>query len=96
MSLAIALLHAPNIGVRKFKNHLSSYLNKAKTLIITDNGEPTSVVMPYDDVVELVDLIEELRDREVLELVTQGRKSISRGARGVSVNKVFKRIRRKK
>lgn len=91
MNFALALLKAKSIGVGNFRDNLCRYIQKAKTYIITEHGEPTSVVMPYEEVMELLDILDELQDRDVLKLVAEGRKSIKKGARGISASKVFKK-----
>ena len=93
MAIALSLLKAPHVGVREFKEKISSFLNKGRTLVVTDHGEPTSVMVPYNDMLELLDILEESDDPEVRYLVAIGRKSIKNGAKGIAVKH---RIPRKK
>ncbi len=57
MDIALNLLKAPHVGVREFKEKISSFLNKRKTLVVTDHGEPTSVLVPYKDMMEILDIL---------------------------------------
>lgn len=95
MSIAAELLKAPHIGIKDIKEHLSKRLLK-DMLVITDRGAPLSVNLPYSDVLELADIMDELADLETLSAVQEGRKAIKEGAKGVPVIQLFKRIRAKR
>ena len=91
MSIATTILKADHIGVRDLKAHLSVKV-MAKPLVITERGVPVSVNLPYQEVMELTDLLDELSDRDVLSAVSEGRKAINKGAKGISVAHLFNRI----
>lgn len=91
MTIASNLLKTNHIGVRDLKEHLSKQLLK-NTLIITNRGTPVSVNLPYSDMLELVDILDELSDAETLEAISDGRKSIKAGTKGRLVSKLFDRI----
>lgn len=95
MSIAVDLLKADRIGVRDFKEHLSTKLLD-KLLVITDRGNPVSVNLPYSDVLELVDVIDELTDVETLKAVYEGREAIKAGEEGIPVSNLFDSIRSKR
>lgn len=94
MSIAAELLKAPHMGIRDIKEHLSRRLLK-DMLVITDRGAPVSVNLPYSDVLELADIMEELTDSEAASAVQKGRKAIREGTKGIPVLKLFKRIKAK-
>ena len=85
MDIALNLLKAPHIGIREFKERISSLLNQRKTLILTDHGEPSSVLVPYADMLELLDILEEINDPKTRLLIEAGRKSIKQGSKGIPV-----------
>lgn len=95
MRLAASLLKADHIGIRDLKEHISTKFLR-KLLIITDHGTPVSVNLPYDDLLELTDILEELSDPETIATVQEGRAAIGAGAKGISVFNLFKRIRAKR
>jgi PHD/YefM family antitoxin component YafN of YafNO toxin-antitoxin module len=92
MSIAADLLKADHIGVRDLKTQLSSKL-LGDLLVITDRGKPVSVNLPYSDVLELIDILDELTDPETLAMIAEGRKAIKAGAEGIPVANLFSRIR---
>jgi len=92
MSIAADLLKANHVGIRDIKEHLSTRLLK-DILVITDRGTPVSVNLPYSDVLELIDIIDEAADLETMATVSEGRLAIREGAKGILVADLFKRIR---
>lgn len=95
MSIAIELLKAPHVGIRDIKEHLSKQLLK-DVLVITDRGIPVSVNLPYSDVLELADIMDEITDLETMGAVQEGRKTIREGTKGIPVAQLFKRIRERR
>lgn len=85
MSIAISLLKAPHVGIRELKEKLSSLLRQSGPLVVTDHGAPTNVILPYEDVMELLDIVDEMNDIETRKVVESGRKSIQEGASGIPV-----------
>jgi len=85
MDIALNLLKAPHFGVREFKEKISSLLNKRETLVLTDHGEPTGVLVPYADMLELLDILDEIDDPKTRSLIDSGRKSIKQGAKGIPI-----------
>jgi hypothetical protein len=94
MNLATVLLRASHIGIRELKEHLSTEFLK-EPLVITDRGEPVSINLPYSDVLELIDILDEFSDAETLAAVQEGRNAISGGARGITVSTLFRKTRKK-
>lgn len=91
MTFGNALLKAKTIGVRNFRDKVSSLIRTHQMFVVTEYGSPTSVLLPYNDALEIVDILDELRDKEYLKAVSQGRKAIGRGAKGILVSKIFKK-----
>ena len=79
--IASDLLKANHIGIREMKEKLSKAFLE-DPLVITDRGVPVSVNLPYEEVMELIDILDELSDQETLATIAQGRKAIKRKAKG--------------
>jgi hypothetical protein len=92
MSISTDLLKADRVGVRDLKEHLSRKL-LTKALVITDRGIPISVNLPYSDMLELTDIIDELLDSRTVADVFSARKAIRHGAKGVDVSLLFGKMR---
>jgi hypothetical protein len=94
VSIATDLLKAHRIGIRNLKEHLSTKF-LSEILVITDRGTPISVNLPYSDVLELMDILDELADSETVATVDEGRRAIEAEAKGIPVSDLFDRIRAK-
>ena len=92
MNIATHLLKANHVGIRNFKEHLSTRALQ-KLVIITDRGVPVSVNLPYQEVLGLLDMIDELLDAETINTIHEGRSAIKAGIKGVPVSHLFKRLR---
>jgi prevent-host-death family protein len=91
MSIATSILKSPHVGIRDLKIHLSSLLKKG-TLIVTERGKPVNVILPYSDMIELLDMLDEITDPETIKTIQEGRKAISTGVKGIPVSNVFKKL----
>ena len=95
MTIAGMLLRAPHIGIRELKTNLSRLLKKGDPLIVTERGIPVEVMLPYSDIVEIAELIDEATDLKTLRAVQEGRLAVKRGSRGLSASNLFNKIRKK-
>lgn len=91
MTLATALLRAPRIGAREFRNKACSFINMGKAYLITEHGRPAGVFLPYGDALELVDIIDEFNDKKTLKMVAEGRRAIRKGAHGILLSDSLKK-----
>lgn len=91
MSIATNILKSPHVGIRDLKIHLSSLLKKG-SLIVTERGKPVNVILPYSDMIELLDMLDEITDPETIKTIREGRKAISTGVKGIPVSNVFKKL----
>lgn len=89
MTLALNLLKAEHVGVRDLRQHLPDFLKGKSPLIITSYGKPAKVILNYEEILELVDILDELSDPETVAAVIEGRRVISRGAKGIPISEVF-------
>lgn len=88
MSIATNILKSPHVGIRDLKIHLSSFLKKSP-LVVTERGTPINVILPYSDVIELLDMLDEITDSGTVRTIQEGRMAISAGAKGIPVSNVF-------
>jgi PHD/YefM family antitoxin component YafN of YafNO toxin-antitoxin module len=93
MNLALELLKAHHVGIRTFRSRVSSYIKKG-LVVITDRGVPASVVIPYSEMIELVDRIDEATDSATVSAVKEGRKAIEEGNEGVPFSHLKERIKK--
>ncbi len=93
MSISSSMMKARHIGVRELRLHLSKRLKSKNPLVITEHGTPTKVIVSYDDMLDLVDILDELQDAGTLRAVTRARNAVKKGAKGIAVSRLFRRLR---
>ena len=91
MSLA-AILRADYLGIKEFKEHLCRILKQNKPHIITEYGKPKHLVIPYDEMFEIIEILEELSDPAFIKEIQAGRKSYKKGKEAVPANKLWKEM----
>lgn len=92
MSLATELMRASPIGVKALKNALSKVIAEGKARVVTDRNRPRHFLIPYEDMVELLEIIEELSDPAYLKRMAEGRRAIRQGAKGIPVSRMWRRL----
>lgn len=96
MKIAMDLLKADRVGVRDLKTNLSRRLKMHKLLVVTDHSQPVKVIMPYADMMDLLDMLDEMTDEAALTAVREGRNAIKSGAEGIPVTRLFDKKHAKK
>lgn len=86
-----ALLRAKHVGIKELKNRLSELLKTQQPLVATDRGQPAYFMIPYEEMIELVEMLEELSDPETLRQVAEGRKAYRKGG-WVPVSNLWKKL----
>ncbi len=93
MTLAASILRATHIGVRDLKNHLSQRLKTSKPIVVTEHGRPKRVILPYDVVVEISEILEEIEDKALAGWVKLSRRARNEGVKSVPVAESFKKFK---
>lgn len=96
MSITLDFLKAEHVGARAFRNHLFEFLKGDELLVITEHGQPVRVMLNYEEMLGLLDMLDELSDPETIEAVREGRKAIAAGTKGVSATDLIEKYKAKK
>ena len=62
-----------HIGVRQLRENLARVLKSPRTYFVTDHGKPVRAVLSYPVLLELLEMLEELKDKNLVREVAQGR-----------------------
>jgi PHD/YefM family antitoxin component YafN of YafNO toxin-antitoxin module len=93
MTLATQILKAPHVGTKDLRTHLARNIKSEKPIIITEHGRPKKVMLPYDMMVDLIETLEELQDKGLMKVISEGKEAVARGAEGVPVERSFRKVR---
>ena len=67
------------VGVRELRENLSTMLKSRHAYFVTDHGKPVTAMIPYEVLLELLEIVEELKDKNLIREVTQGREEYRAG-----------------
>ena len=93
MKIAMDLLKADHVGVRDFKSNFSKRLKSTMPVVITDHSQPVKVIIGYEDMLDLLDMLDEMTDPDTVKAVMEGRKAIAAGAKGIPISRTIIRWR---
>ena len=67
------------LGTRELRTNLAKILKSRQAYFVTDHGKPVKAMIPYEVLLELLEILEELKDKALIQEVTQGRKEYAAG-----------------
>ncbi len=71
------------VGKREFRERLSEILDSARrrgsVVFLTDRGKPDAVFLPVEEYEALMELLEDLRDPDLVAMVKRSRHEIAKG-----------------
>ena len=68
-----------HIGVRELRGNLSQVIKSKQAYFVTEHGKPVKAMIPYSALLELLELLEELKDKTLMQEIAQGRKEYQEG-----------------
>lgn len=72
------LMRAKTIAVRQFREDIFNIVKRKETYVITSNGKQEMFLIPYEDVIELMDILEESKDAALKEHIRRSREEYNR------------------
>lgn len=92
MNFVTLLQNGEFIGVKDLKESLCRIVREEKNpIFITERGTPVKVMLPYQDLLEIIDLIEELRDEKLIQEIARARKNYRKSG-GVPLSRLGKKM----
>ena len=62
------------VGARELRTNLAKVLKSRQAYFVTDHGKPVKAMIPYEALLELLEIVEELKDKALIQEVARGRK----------------------
>jgi hypothetical protein len=79
------------VGARGLRTNLAKVLKSRRAYFVTDHGRPVKAMIPYEVLLELLEVLEELKDKTMIQEVAQGRKEYAAGG-WVPVSRLKKKL----
>lgn len=84
----IDLLKAKHVGARELKDHLAKYMRGHAPVVATDRGQPKKVLIDYQDMVTLIEMVADLSNPALMKVMAAGARAVRGGAAGLPVKRL--------
>ena len=93
VNISSDILKAAHFGIKDLRSNASSKTFE-KIFVVTTKGKPVSVNLPYSDILNLIDMIDEISDPQTLKLVKEHRDVLKSKKSFIPANKLFEKVRK--
>jgi len=93
INISSDIMKADHFGIKDLRSNASSKIFE-KIFVVTTKGKPISVNLPYSDILNLIDMIDEITDPETLKLVKEHRDAVKNGKKFIPAANLFEKIRK--
>ncbi|MEK6682591.1 MAG: hypothetical protein AABY79_11580 [Nitrospirota bacterium] len=84
---------ARTAGIREVQAKLSKLIGEGTLTIITSHGKPKSFLIPYEEMLDLLEILDELKDDRLIEEIARARKEYDEG-KWAPAERLFERLGR--
>ena len=85
------LRKAKPVNVREAQAQLSKLIRSKSPSMVLSHGKPVSFLVPYEDMLDLVETLDELKDRRLLKELERARTEYTRG-KSIPAERLFKKL----
>jgi len=79
------------VNVREAQAGLSRLIKMKKPSLVLSRGKPVSFLVPYEDMLDLLEMLDDLKDKTLLEEISRARTEYIDG-KEVSAEKLFRKM----
>lgn len=92
MTTKTLLKQARPVNVREAQAHLSRLIRSKTPSLVLSYGKPVSFLVPYEEMLDLLEMLDELKDQKLLEEIARARAEYA-GGKAVPAERLFKKMR---
>jgi len=85
------LRKAKPVNVREAQAQLSKLIRSKAPSMVLSHGRPMSFLVPYEDMLDLIDTLDELKDKKLLGEIERARTEYAEG-KSVPAERLFKKM----
>ena len=82
---------AKPVNVREAQAKLSRLIRSKTPSLVLSHGKPVSFLVPYEEMLDLLEMLDELKDQRLLEEISRARSEYAEG-KAVSAKRLFKKM----
>ena len=91
MTTKSLLRQAKPVNVREAQAKLSHLIRSKTPSLVLSHGKPVSFLVPYEEMLDLLEMLDELKNQRLLEEIARSRSEYATG-KAVSAEKLFKKM----
>ncbi|MDF0668132.1 MAG: hypothetical protein P0119_18975 [Nitrospira sp.] len=91
MSAISLLRNAKPVNVREAQAQLSKLIRSKSPSMVLSHGKPVSFLVPYEDFLDLVETLDELKDKKLIGEIERARAKYNQG-KSVPAERLFKKM----
>ncbi len=91
MTTASLLRKAKPVNVREAQAKLSRLIRSKSPSMVISHGKPVSFLIPYEEMLDLVEMLDELKDTKLLREIARARGEYAQGKR-VPAERLFSKM----
>lgn len=85
------LKEAATVNVKEAQAKLSFLINSSTPSLVISHGKPVSFLIPYEEMLDLLDMLEELKDKRLLDKIAKARLEYKQG-KEIPAEHLFKKL----
>jgi len=88
----VSLLRAAKpVNVREAQAKLSRLIRSKSPSMVLSHGKPVSFLIPYDEMLDLLEMLDELKDKKLLQEIARARAEYAQG-KAVPAERLFRKM----
>lgn len=91
MGASSLLRKAKPVNVREAQAQLSKLIRSKSPSMVLSHGKPVSFLVPYEDMLDLVETLDELKDKKLLGEIERARGEYAQGKQ-IPAERLFKKL----
>ncbi len=91
MTTTSLLRKAKPVNVREAQARLSELIRSEMPSLVLSHGKPVSFQIPYDEMLDLLEMLDELKDEQLLKKIARTRAEYAKG-KAVPAERLFKKM----
>lgn len=91
MTTKSLLKQAKAVNVREAQATLSNLINSQKPSLVLSHGKPVSFLVPYEEMLDLLEMLDELKDKRLIDQIAAARSEYKHG-KATPAERLFKKL----
>ena len=91
MTTKSILRQSKPVNVREAQARLSRLIRSKKCSLVFSHGKPVSFLVPYDEMLDLLEMLDDLKDQKLIEEIARARSEYAEG-KAVPAERLFRKM----